>query len=460
MAWMYLRNVLGFFIQLGGPMALCLLPWGKESYRFPRKITLGCFLAALFLFSALFPLPFAESEPSRLSLWANGYMLGVLLACCIAYFFLIREHFIKKLLVVDFALVYAVVQYMTVSIVTNLLHDDANDGVYSIVTLLCYVVSTLVYLPSMALMMRRTVKRYLESMEARLVWREFLWVFILSAAYVGVIVYYDTVIRETTAAEWFDEFWRIISLPFLFAAVVLFIFYRVLLKDAVRRKEEFERQRAAELQQLQYRHITQDIENTRRLRHDMRHHLNALYDLLRQDKREEAEKYLKEVIGSTERTETEWFCKNLTVNALLQNYIGRAREEGIRCAVTAECGELGISPVDLTVILANAFENAVRAAGEAEKGRLDVKIGVIGGSLAIEVENSCSGVRFAGGKQREGAFLPASAFVSERKDGGLGLGSIAATAEKYGGEAMFCYDGEKAVFTARVRLNLYPPETR
>lgn len=128
--------------------------------------------------------------------------------------------------------------------------------------------------------------------------------------------------------------------------------------------------------------------------------------------------------------------------------------------MTAECGELGISPVDLTVILANALENAVRAAGEAEKGRLDVKIGVIGGSLAIEVENSCSGVRFAGGKQREGAFLPASAFVSERKDGGLGLGSIAATAEKYGGEAMFCYDGEKAVFTARVRLNLYPPETR
>ena len=41
MAWMYLRNVLGFFIQRGGPMALCLRPWGKESYRFPRKLTLG-----------------------------------------------------------------------------------------------------------------------------------------------------------------------------------------------------------------------------------------------------------------------------------------------------------------------------------------------------------------------------------------------------------------------------------
>ena len=459
MAWFYLRNALGFFIQFGGPMALCFLPWGKESYRFPRKLTLGCFIAVLFLFSALFPLPFAESEPSWLSLWANGYMLGVLLACCAAYFFLIREHFIKKLLVVDFALVYAVVQYMTVSIATNLLHDDGYDGIYSLITFLCFAVSALVYLPPMALMMARTVKKYLQSMEAWLVRREFLWVFILSLVYIGVIIYYDTVIRETTAAEWFDEFWRIISLPFLFAVVVLFVFYWVLLKDAVRRKEEYERQRAAELQQLQYKHIMQDIENTRRMRHDMRHHLGVLYDLLRQDKREEAENYLKEVIGSTERTETEWFCKDLTVNALLQNYIGRAREEGIRCAVSAECGELPVSPADLTVILANALENAVRAAAEAENGFLHIKIGVIGGSLAIEVQNSCPGVRFAGGARGE-EFLPASAFLSGREEGGMGLKSIAAMAEKYGCEALFCYSPAQQKFTARVRLNLRPPETR
>lgn len=459
MAWFYLRNALGFCIQFGGPTALCFLPWEKTSYRFPRKLTLGCFIAALVLFSAAFPLPFALSEPSRLSLWANTYMLSVIVVCCVAYFFFIREHAIKKLLVVDFALVYAVVQYMTVSIATNLLHDDANDGVYSIVTLLCYVVSTLVYLPPMALMMGRTVKKYLKSMEARLVRREFLWVFVLSLAYIAVIVYYDTVIRETTAAEWFDEFWRIISLPFLFAVVVLFVFYWVLLKDAVRRKEEYERQRAAELQQLQYKHIMQDIENTRRLRHDMRHHLGVLYDLMRQDKREEAESYLKEVIGSTERPETEWFCKNFTINALLQNYIGRAREQGIRCAISAECGELSISPVDLTVILANALENAVRAAGEAENGFLHVKIGVIGGSLAVEVENSCAGVQFARGAHGE-KFLPASAFLSGREGGGMGLKSIAAAAEKYGGEALFCYSPAQQKFTARVRLNLCPPEDR
>ena len=257
-------------------------------------------------------------------------------------------------------------------------------------------------------------------------------VFVLSLAYIAVIIYYDTVIRETTAAEWFDEFWRIISLPFLFAAAVLVIFYWVLLKDAVRRKEEFERQRAAEWQQLQYIHITQDIENTRRLRHDMRHHLNALYDLLRQGKAEEAERYLQEIIGATERTETEWFCRDLTVNALLQNYIGRAREAGIACTVKAECGKLPLSPVDLTVILANALENAVRAAGETNAPWLDVKIGVVGGSLAVEVEKSCASVKFAGGKQNGGVFLPASAFASERKGGGLGLRSSAAAAEKSG----------------------------
>ena len=180
---------------------------------------------------------------------------------------------------------------------------------------------------------------------------------------------------------------------------------------------------------------------------------------MRQDKREEAESYLKEVIGSTERPETEWFCKNFTINALLQNYIGRAREQGIRCAISAECGELSISPVDLTVILANALENAVRAAGEAENGFLHVKIGVIGCSLPRQVGNFCAGVQIARGAHGE-KFLPASAFLSGREGGGMGLKSIAAAAEKYGGEALFCYSPAQQKFTARVRLNLCPPEDR
>ena len=84
------------------------------------------------------------------------------------------------------------------------------------------------------------------------------------------------------------------------------------------------------------------------------------------------------------------------------------------------------------MILANALENAVRAAGETNAPWLDVKIGVVGGSPAVEVENSCASVKFAGGKQNGGVFLPASAFASERKGGGLGLRSIAAAAEKSG----------------------------
>ena len=83
----------------------------------------------------------------------------------------LRRHFIQKLLVVNFALVYAVAQYMTVSIATNLLHDSDYGGAYSLPTFLCYLVSAAVYLPPMGLMMRRTVKKYLKSMEARLVWR-------------------------------------------------------------------------------------------------------------------------------------------------------------------------------------------------------------------------------------------------------------------------------------------------
>lgn len=148
-------------------------------------------------------------------------------------------------------------------------------------------------------------------------------------------------------------------------------------------------------------------------------------------------------------------CNNLTINGLLQNYIGRAEDEGITCTVNAACGELSVHPVDLTVILGNALENSVRAAAACSNKWLRVEIGVVGSSLAIQVANSCEGVHFA--KGMHGAqFLPAEAFISDRAGGGFGLRSIALAAEKYDGEAAFCYNAGENSFTARILLNLIP----
>ncbi|HJD01765.1 MAG TPA: ATP-binding protein [Candidatus Mediterraneibacter excrementavium] len=67
-----------------------------------------------------------------------------------------------------------------------------------------------------------------------------------------------------------------------------------------------------------------------------------------------------------------------------------------------------VSPVDLTVILGNALENAINACALTEKEPwIKVTVGVVGGSLAIQVENSCTGVVYAAKGYEDGSFYPA-----------------------------------------------------
>ena len=106
------------------------------------------------------------------------------------------------------------------------------------------------------------------------------------------------------------------------------------------------------------------------------------------------------------------------------------------------------------------LENAVRACAAVPENKwLRASIWVVGGSLAIQVENSCEGVHPArrGWGYRDNEFLPAGAFSSSRAEGGMGLQSITLAAEKYDGDVGFRYSMAAKAFTTRVRLNLHPP---
>ncbi len=122
----------------------------------------------------------------------------------------------------------------------------------------------------------------------------------------------------------------------------------------------------------------------------------------------------------------------------------------------ADCGELTIAPVDLTVLLGNAMENAIHACEQLSDNRwITMQIGVIGGSLAIQITNPCQEIHPTGRHKLDDRFLPASAFASIREGGGYGLSSMEHTAQRYSGEARFRYDESTKTFTTRIWLNLH-----
>lgn len=451
----FLRHFAGFLIQIGASMLLCLIPFRKEDFRYPRKWVLTGYCILAIVVSACFPLakglmpymPF--DQPTILS---NLYMMLVLVVFISLYFGVVRTETIKKCIVLVLVVFYAATQYLLVNLTSPLFPDGSLPDTYPPLTLTLYAVTALVMFPIAALLMKRAVGDYLAEIEMKNIKREFSVVLLVTALYFVMLFLYSS--RPDSNI---GEFWWWVTPPFLLAAAILCIFYWTLFRESVRRKRDSDQQKALEIQYLQYDKITQEMEQARRMRHDMRHYLASLSDMLAQDKTEEMKDYLSEVMENTSRRGSQVYCRNTTVNGLLQYYAGLAGSEGIRCEVQADCGDLTISPVDLTVLFGNAMENAIRACREFTENRyILVQVGVMGGSLMVQIINPCKNIHPSGHYRLDGGFLPAAAFRSARTGGGYGLGNMEHTAQKYDGNATFRFDETNRTFTTRIRLNLHP----
>lgn len=454
----FLRNCIGFFLQLAPGIVLCLLPFPIESFRISyRKLWMYCGSFAI-LASLAFPVLIDASVLMKVSEvygdsagLVNLYMNIMILIFVGFYFRVIQTQLTKKLLVVILVLFYAATQYLLVNLFTPLLPNGISDT-YPPMILALYGITTVVILPLAAVLMKKVVREYLAEMEIHNIQREFGAVLIITLLYFILLLVYSTQKRADNDVDW----WRVAP-AMLFAAIVLFLYYWTLFRESVRRKRDSEIQRTLKIQQLQYDKITTEMEQARRICHDMRHYLNGLNDLLDQNRLEETKRYLQEVINVTASRENEVYCLNVTVNGLLQYYIGMARNENIQCKVEAVCDDVTVSSADLTVLFGNAMENAIHACREYQKKPwIDIQVGMIGGSLVVQISNSCQNIHPSGRYRLDGGFLPAGAFISPRSGGGYGLGSIANTAKKYGGDARFRYDEPTQTFITRIRLNLHP----
>ena len=445
----YLRHAIGFFTQIYPCTLLCFLPFSKENLRFSWKRIFGWLTAGMLLLSALFPL----IHPSEGGVTHDLYMVFAVSLFASAFFWLLRETLIKKMLVINLVMFYAVSLYWLVNLVLPFFNGgDSGGEVYGPKDLFLWVPITVITLHVAVQAFRRVVRDLIREIETKSMRREFLVVWFSTLIYFGMTIYYNSTVNYASS-----DFWQLYGIPSLLMFLEQCLVYWLLLRESVRRRRDSDYQKTLEIQQFQYENITREMENDRRMRHDMRHWLGGLSALLEQNKPEEMKAYLAEVIDQTARGENRIYCQNSTVNGLLQYYVGLARNEDIRCRVQADCGDLTISPTDLTVVFGNVMENAIRACRDFPEGRyITIQVGTFGGSMVIQIENPCKGIHPSGRYRLEGGFLPAAAFLSPRAGGGYGLSSLEHTARKYGGDAWFRYDETAKTFTTRIRMNLHP----
>lgn len=202
--------------------------------------------------------------------------------------------------------------------------------------------------------------------------------------------------------------------------------------------------RRVAMQQSYYDRLVAQMDEVRRMHHDLRHHRAALAALVRSGDRAALDAY----IDATDTEEAPPVSGNLTVDSVLLYYLDAAKALDVQVETDLVFGrETPVSDPDLCVILGNLLENAVEAQKYVEPDKRLIRVAAKGdaASLALAVDN-----RFDGALRRDesGEYL-------SRKTGeghGVGLMSVRTVCEKYGGVLQIETEGD--LFMAGVVIGL------
>ena len=452
----YTVEAVGFFFQFLPCALLCFVPFDDDKLKVKKLYIYICLTAGTLAASALFPFAVHNSFVRTLKTIihiSDFYMLLTVVLSVVAYGVLVREHLMKKLIVIYIVIFYAALIFWLTNLVGAVLEPLLPDfapgmlKVYNPRYLVFYLMSYVTVLPVFVIFLRRYVSSFLREIEPERMKREFRYATVSTVTFLILMM---------SAHMLFD----IYPYNFLLNSLLLFlvlnqaIMYWMIVTSAVNRSREENALRAVEAQKLQYDRIQSDMERAARLRHDMRHHWNYLYSLAEEGDTDKLREYLSSLAQQTEHLENEVFCQDPTVNALLRYYADRARDDGVECNIAASCGVLNIKPQDLTVIIGNVMENALSSCAKFPGERvIDVAAGYFHGAFTLEVTNSCSSVKLARGFEPDSqGFLPAAAFQTTRSGGGHGLAAVSDLAKTYSGSTGFKFSQSTNTFTARVIL--------
>lgn len=179
--------------------------------------------------------------------------------------------------------------------------------------------------------------------------------------------------------------------------------------------------------------------------HDMRHHMQYLSSCIENGQLEQAQGYIHNIYSEIEANRVTEFCENEAANLIFSTFKRRADNDGILMRVRARIPQhIPVSETDLCVLLFNALENALHACRkQGEKGKagmIEVSMYEKGGKLLLQIVNSCGEeIAFADG-------IP----VTDRPGHGIGVRSICAIVEQYGG--IYTFLAKAGRFVLRVSI--------
>lgn len=229
----------------------------------------------------------------------------------------------------------------------------------------------------------------------------------------------------------------------------LLIYYIMLMMDGqlARNLEMEDRQHHLELEQVAYQALQDRMEETRRMRHDLRHHIHMVSYYLEEKDYDKLQEYVNTYRDSIPDGDKIRFCNHRIINNILFYFATQAREHEIdfdaKLSITED---MAMNDHEIAVLLGNLIENALDACMEQESSerRIIIKGKGDAHSLIFTIDNTCENeVK----KNKKGEFL-----TTKPNGNGIGVNSAQKIVERYNG--FFSADKKGDMFCVSFMLNL------
>ncbi len=179
-------------------------------------------------------------------------------------------------------------------------------------------------------------------------------------------------------------------------------------------------------------------------RHDMRHKLRTISEMIQGERIDDLKEYVLSAEQRLEEGAMEHYCTNPILDAVLTAYFKNAEEKGIRIKCDlAVPSEVNVDMAELSVVFANAIENAMHACERLPCDQRFIEVrGLSHPKFMFQISNP-----YGGEIKTDDKGIP----ISTERGHGFGTRSIVAFCDKYG--AYYEFRTENEIFTLRIVMN-------
>ena len=187
----------------------------------------------------------------------------------------------------------------------------------------------------------------------------------------------------------------VIQTSFLFIDLALLVFMRRFTEFFQKEKERQLLEQQLCFQEAHYKDMIGSQEQIRRIRHDMKNHLNAISLLYSEGRQKELLDYLHTVSDQTGQTEQVVSTGNPAFDAVLNIKLNEMKENGIDCSPALSVPQNMVLPFSDTVtILGNLLDNAIHATlkqmKQMDRPVITLSVTWQQGNLFLHLSNPCN----------------------------------------------------------------------